>query len=113
AAISKIQTMTQDNVAATEKAVFSVSQSTELANRSGQALVEIVGRVEVAADQVRAIATAAEEQSATSEEINRATDEINQIALEASQVMDQATSAVLEVATMASRLNSIIESMSG
>ncbi|OIQ51381.1 Methyl-accepting chemotaxis protein PctC [Pseudodesulfovibrio hydrargyri] len=112
-AISKIQAMTRDNVAATEKAVFSVSQSTELANDSGRALAEIVGRVEVAADQVRAIATAADEQSATSEEINRATDEINQIAIEASQVMDQASNAVLEVATMASRLNGIIESMGG
>ena len=112
-AITKIQAMTRDNVAATEKAVVSVSQSTDLANDSGKALVEIVARVEVAADQVRAIATAADEQSATSEEINRATDEINQIALEASQVMDQASNAVLEVATMASRLNGIIESMGG
>jgi methyl-accepting chemotaxis protein len=112
-AITKIQDMTQENVVATENAVSSVSRSTELANQSGQALAEIVGRIEAAADQVRAIATAAEEQSATSEEINRATDEINQIALEASQVMDQATSAIQEVAAMASRLNSIIESMGG
>ena len=112
-AITKIQSMTGENVAATEKAVSSVSRSTELANDSGRALAEIVGRIEVAADQVRAIATAAEEQSATSEQINRATDEINHIALEASQVMDQATCAIQEVASMASRLNSIIEGMSG
>lgn len=111
-AITKIQDMTQENVVATEKAVSSVSRSTELANDSGQALSEIVGRVQVAADQVRAIATAAEQQSATSEQINRATDEINQTALEASQVMDQATDAVQEVASMASRLNVIIEGMS-
>jgi len=112
-AITKIQAMTQENVIATEQAVSSVSHSTELANQSGRALAEIVKRIEAAADQVRAIATAAEEQSATSEEINRATDEINQIALEASRVMDQATSAIQEVAAMAARLNTIIESMAG
>lgn len=110
-AITKIQNMTQENVTATEQAVTSVTRSTDLANDSGRALSEIVGRVETAADQVRAIATAAEEQSATSDEINRATDEINQIATEASQVMDEASQAVQEVAAMASRLNAVIEGM--
>ena len=113
ASITKIQDMTQENVTATETAVSSVSRSTELANNSGQALTDIVNRIEVAADQVRAIATAAEEQSATSEEINRATDEINQLSLEASQVMDEAAKAIQEVAAMASRLNVIIEGMGG
>ena len=109
--ITKIQSMTKENVAATERAVQSVSKSTELANDSGRALSEIVSGVEMAADQVRAIATAAEEQSATSEEINRATDEINQIATESSQVMDEASKAIQEVAAMASRLNNVIEGM--
>lgn len=110
-AIARIQSMTKDNVVATEKAAVSVSRSTELANDSGKALSEIVSRVENAADQVRAIATAAEEQSATSEEINRATDEINQISVETSQIMQEAAQAIQEVATMASRLNAVIEDM--
>ncbi|CCH47979.1 methyl-accepting chemotaxis protein [Pseudodesulfovibrio piezophilus] len=110
-AIVRIQSMTKDNVLATEKAAESVSRSTELANDSGKALHEIVARVENAADQVRAIATAAEEQSATSEEINRATDEINEISMETSNIMREASAAIQEVATMASRLNSVIEEM--
>ncbi|MUM76036.1 PAS domain-containing protein [Pseudodesulfovibrio sp. F-1] len=110
-AIERIQTMTRDNVAATDRAAKAVAHSTELANESGRALKEIVGRVDNAADQVRSIATASEEQSATSEEINRATDDINRISLETSQVMLESSQAIQEVASMASRLNSVIERM--
>jgi methyl-accepting chemotaxis protein len=110
-AISRIQSMTKGNVAATEKAVKAVAHSTELANESGRALKEIVSRVDNAADQVRSIATASEEQSATSEEINRATDDINRISMETSQVMLESAQAIQEVASMASRLNSVIERM--
>ncbi len=110
-AISQSQSMIKESIVATEKAVDSVTQSTELAGQSGKALREIVGGVEIVADQVRAIATAAEQQSATSEEINRATDEINSVATEASQIMDEASGAIREVASMASRLNVVIEGM--
>jgi methyl-accepting chemotaxis protein len=110
-AIDRIQSMTRDNVAATERAAKAVSHSTELANESGRALQEIVSRVDNAADQVRSIATASEEQSATSEEINRATDDINRISVETSQVMVESSKAIQEVASMASRLNSVIEKM--
>ncbi|MEF2230510.1 MAG: methyl-accepting chemotaxis protein [Pseudodesulfovibrio sp.] len=110
-AIGKIQTMTKENVAATEAAAASVGRSTELANESGRSLKEIVSFVDNAADQVRAIATAAEQQSATSEEINRATEEINRISVETSQVMNEAAQAIQEVSSMASRLNTVIEDM--
>jgi len=110
-AIGKIQAMTRDNAAATDEAAASVGRSTELANESGRALGEIVALVENAADQVRGIATAAEEQSATSEEINHATEEINRISMETSQVMNEAAKAIQEVASMAMRLNSVIEEM--
>ncbi|WP_027177192.1 methyl-accepting chemotaxis protein [Maridesulfovibrio hydrothermalis] len=108
-AIVKIQNMTKQNIAATEGAAQSAHRSSELANESGQTLTEIVQLVENAADQVRAIATAAEQQSATSEEINRATEDISRISLETSQVMGEAAGAIQEVATMASKLNSVIE----
>ncbi|SOB57608.1 Methyl-accepting chemotaxis sensory transducer [Pseudodesulfovibrio profundus] len=110
-AIARIQSMTKNNVVATEKAAQAVSRSTDLANESGQALADIVARVETASDQVRAIATASEQQSATSEEVNRATDEINKIAMETSHIMRESAQAIQEVATMASRLNAVIEDM--
>jgi methyl-accepting chemotaxis protein len=112
-AIRRIQEMTGRNVGATDQAAQAVARSTDLARESGKALLEIVGRVETASDQVRIIATAAEEQSATSDEINRATDEINNISMDTYQVMQSANEAIQEVAVMASRLNSVIEDMAG
>ena len=108
-AIAKIQNMTRQNISATEDAADSAQRSSELANDSGQTLGEIVKLVVNASDQVRAIATAAEQQSATSEEINRATEDISRISLETSQVMSESANAVQEVAGMASRLNRVIE----
>ncbi|WP_432735370.1 methyl-accepting chemotaxis protein [Maridesulfovibrio sp. FT414] len=108
-AINKIQTMTRQNISATEDAAGAAHRSSELANESGRTLAEIVKLVVNASDQVRAIATAAEEQSATSEEINRATEDISRISLETSQVMSESASAVQEVASMASKLNAVIE----
>lgn len=108
-AISKIQNMTKQNIGATEDAAKSAQRSSELANESGQTLAEIVTLVVNASDQVRAIATAAEQQSATSEEINKATEDISRISLETSQVMSESANAVQEVAGMASSLNTVIE----
>jgi methyl-accepting chemotaxis protein len=112
-AIRRIQEMTGRNVGATERAAQAVERSTDLARESGKALLEIVGRVETASDQVRIIATAAEEQSATSDEINRATDDINHISMDTYQVMQSASEAIQEVAAMATRLNAVIEDMAG
>ncbi|WP_291326395.1 methyl-accepting chemotaxis protein [Desulfovibrio sp. UCD-KL4C] len=108
-AINKIQGMTTENIKATEDAAESAHRSSELANESGKTLTEIVQLVENAADQVRGIATAAEQQSATSDEINRATEDISRISMETSQVLDEAAKAIHEVASMASKLNSVIE----
>ncbi|OEU64846.1 MAG: chemotaxis protein [Desulfovibrio sp. S3730MH75] len=109
--ISKMQSMTQENITATEDAAQSAYKSSELANESGQTLEEIVHLVENAADQVRGIATAAEQQSATSEEINRATEDVSRISMETSQVLEEAAKAIQEVASMASKLNLVIEDM--
>ncbi len=108
-AITKIQNMTKQNVSATEAAAESAQNSSELAHESGRNLSEILTLVGNASDQIRAIATAAEEQSATSEEINRATEDISRISLETSQGMSESANAVQDVAGMASKLNSVIE----
>ena len=89
-AIRGIQDGTHRNVANFDRAVQSVGAATDLAKRSGEALAAIVGLVEAAADQVRSIATAAEEQSAASEEIGRTVDQINRISGETAQAMPRA-----------------------
>ena len=110
-AIDSIQSSAQHNIDATGKAADEVNRSTELAQRSGEALAEIVTKIERTADQVRSIATAAEQQSAASEEINRSTEGINRIAAETADAMGQSARAVTELADMAQRLKTVISGM--
>jgi methyl-accepting chemotaxis protein len=112
-AISGIQRGTADTVTMVEQASAAVEQATALAKRSGDALGEIVAVVETAGDQVRAIATAAEEQSATSEEINRAVEAISRIASETAQAMGQSAQAVTELAAQAHELNTLVADIKG
>ncbi|EKO41255.1 MAG: methyl-accepting chemotaxis protein, partial [Solidesulfovibrio magneticus str. Maddingley MBC34] len=111
AAISGIQQGTRKNVDNFEAAAKLIGQATEQAGVSGAALKEIVALVEDATDQVRSIATAAEEQSAASEEINRSVDDINRISTEVSEAMSHSARAVAELADQAQELRSLIASL--
>ncbi len=110
-AIQGIQQGTRMNVGNMEEVARTVVDATKLATQSGQSLQEIVDLVENASDQVRSIATAAEEQSAASEEINRSIEEVNTISTETSNAMNQAAQAVSEVARQVQVLQALIEEM--
>jgi methyl-accepting chemotaxis protein len=110
-AISGIQDGTRRNIGNVDRAVDMITQANTLAAKSGQALGEIVTLVERTADQVRSIATSAEEQSASSEEINRAIEDINRVSSETSEAMTQSAQAVTELAEQALALKSLIENM--
>ncbi|WP_034632815.1 methyl-accepting chemotaxis protein [Maridesulfovibrio bastinii] len=88
-----------------------VQSSTDLADKAGSALQKILETVADTADQVRAIATAAEEQSATTEEINRSTEEVNRIAIETSESMEQSTRVTNELAKQAEELIQLINEL--
>ncbi len=107
-AIKGIQQGTRKNVDNFEGAAKLIAEATELANASGESLKEIVTLVEEATDQVRSIATAAEQQSAASEEINRSVDDINRISSDVSEAMRQSAQAVAELAGQAQVLQSLI-----
>ncbi len=110
-AILNMQSGTNQNVAATEAAVTSIQESTELAMKAGEAMHTIQESVTTAADQIRSIATAAEEQSATSEEVNRATDEINIISSETARAMGESREAIGELTNLAGSLKQLIGRM--
>ena len=82
--------------------------SRNAASRSGQALEEIVATVEATGDQVNAIATASEEQSAASEEINQTIVEVNDMSRQTAGAMAEASKAVSDLAAQAQRLNELI-----
>ncbi|QLA16905.1 methyl-accepting chemotaxis protein [Desulfolutivibrio sulfoxidireducens] len=112
-AITDIQSAAQRNMEATDRAASAVGQSTDLAQTSGEALRRIVELVQDVAGQIREIATAAEEQSAASEEINQAIGEIRSISQGTSETMAESTLAVRNLHSLASRLNDVMEGMSG
>ena len=110
-AIRAIQQSTVKNMEGVDLAVTRIKEATELAHQSGQALHEIVLNVENSSDQVHAIATASEQQSATSEEINRSILEVNGISTQTTQAMSYAASAVVQLNNEANKLLAMIKEL--
>ncbi|WP_421902634.1 methyl-accepting chemotaxis protein [Maridesulfovibrio sp.] len=75
--ITSIQGLAKQNIEGMRTAVEAIGGATEHSRSSGEVLSEIVNLASNAAGQVQSIATAAEEQSATSDEINRSISEID------------------------------------
>lgn len=110
-AIRGIQGGAKKNIENVDLAVSRIDSATTLANESGDALDAIVHLVDLTTDQVRSIATASEQQSATSEEINRAVEDVNRISSETSDAMRQSSQAVSELAHQAQVLKRLIDQM--
>ena len=109
--ISAIQHSAKINIEEVDRAVTSVGEATELANSSGEALQQIVDLATANSSVVTSIATAAEEQSATSEEINSAIEQINRITGETTDGMVQSSEAVQELSRMAQELRRVMEGL--
>ncbi|MDL2210382.1 methyl-accepting chemotaxis protein [Desulfovibrio sp. OttesenSCG-928-O18] len=109
--ISAVQQSARINIDEVGKAVASVAEANTLANSSGEALNEIVSLAAANSSVVASIATAAEQQSATSEEISRAIDEINQVVGETTEGMVQSSAAVQDLSRMAQELRRVMEGL--
>ena len=110
-AIKAIQESTAKSMTGVDNAVERIGEATELASQSGAALEEIVATVETTADQVNAIATASEEQSAASEEINQSIVQVNDMSRQTAEAMAEAARAVSDLAAQAHGLTELIEAM--
>ena len=110
-AIKAIQESTAKSTASVDNAVAQIEEATGLANESGRALEEIVTTAETTADQVNAIATASEEQSAASEEINHSILLCNDMSRQIADAMDEAAKAVSGLAREAQELSELIHEM--
>ncbi|WP_291327503.1 methyl-accepting chemotaxis protein [Desulfovibrio sp. UCD-KL4C] len=96
----------------TNKAVISINETKELSEESGKALIKISELVELTSGLVTSIATAAEEQSATSEEITRSTNEISEISELTVEQMNLASSSIETMTAQVDELKSLIRSLS-
>ena len=110
-AITDIQQHAQTNVASVERAAADIVAGTEIAVESGEHMKQIVTIIESTSVQVDSIATASEEQSATSEEINSAVSDVTRVAQETADGMDQAREVLIEVSGLVQELDSLIHGM--
>lgn len=104
--IKAIQNETKSAVQAMEEGVAEVEKGTEGAARSGKALEEILVQINEVNMQVAQIATAAEEQTATTSDI---TNNIHQM----TTVVSESANAAHESATAAARLFQLAEELKG
>jgi len=109
ASIKGIQTSAQINIKRVAEAAMGAEDATNIANVSGEALKEILKLVNANSILISGIATAAEEQSATSEEINSSIEDINKIAIETADGMKQSSVSVHKLAEMAQELRDVLD----
>ena len=109
--IADIGSGVKENIVGMDAAVVAVGDATTLAGKAGAVLRHIVDMVETATDEVRSIATASEQQSATSDEINRALTDINHISDETAQGMDDAKRELAKLEDSTGELSTVIASL--
>ncbi|MDR3073889.1 MAG: methyl-accepting chemotaxis protein, partial [Deltaproteobacteria bacterium] len=107
--IKNIQSATAVNIQRTGQASESTARATKIASVSGEALGEILQLANATSALISSIATAAEEQSATSEEINHSVDDINSITEETASGMRESAQAVHDLSAMAQELKALLE----
>ncbi|MGV6997066.1 methyl-accepting chemotaxis protein [Desulfovibrio sp. QI0430] len=110
-AVNEIQAGTRKNISSVETVVKAIENAAALSSHSGDSLKNILGFVDQVNDQVQSIATASEQQSATSEEINRSVEQIATISAETAQAMEQASTAVSDLMQQTQILHQLIKDM--
>ena len=109
--IADIDSGVRENIVGMDAAVTAVGEASALADKAGASLRHIVAMVETATDEVRSIATAAEEQSATSDAITQAIADINRISDETSQGMEEAERELAKLEESSGALAALIASL--
>jgi len=106
--IKNIQNETKRAVVAMEEGVNEVSSGTAEAEKSGQALHEILTLANAVTEQASQIATAAEEQTATTQEITNNILQITDVVQQSATSAQQSANAAQQLARMADTLQSIV-----
>ncbi|WP_320170341.1 methyl-accepting chemotaxis protein [Maridesulfovibrio sp.] len=109
--ISSIQSLARQNITGVRTAVEAIASAAEKSRVSGGVLSEIVSLASNAAGQVQSIATAAEEQSATSDEINRSISEIDSLTEENARNSLLAAESAKELSSEVNTLVALVEEL--
>jgi methyl-accepting chemotaxis protein len=108
AMIKAIQQETTDSVAAMKAGVMEVERGTNEARSSGGALQEILDGIKTLSQQINHIATASEEQSATTCTISRNIQNISDVITSTAKGTEESAIAARHLASLAEELNSLV-----
>lgn len=106
--IKAIQQETQQSVAIMDESVVQVEQGSTHAAASGRALDEILTIITSVTDQIGQIATAAEEQTATSREISHSVLDLNDMAQQNNHALQETSIAAHDVSRQAEELKQLV-----
>ena len=106
--IRSIQGETKNAVRAMEEGVKEVEQGTKEAERSGEALEAILSQINTVAGQVQQIATAAEQQTATTLEITNNIQQISQVVQRNAGGAQESAEATLQLDGLAKNLQELV-----
>jgi methyl-accepting chemotaxis protein len=106
--IKAIQKETRDAVAAMEEGVIEVGKGTGSSRKSGLALEEIMEKINEVSMQVSQIATAAEQQTATTVEVAANIQQITEVVHQTAQGADETTAAAARLSSQAHELNQLV-----
>ena len=110
-AVTAIQQSAETSVSLVDATVKTIDAATGFADKSGEALTKIVGMVDQTADEVRAIASASEEQSAASAAINKSLEDVNFIAKSTADSMEVAAREMALLRTQAQDMAKLVEEL--
>lgn len=106
--IKAIQSETRGAVSAMDEGVKEVERGTSEAFKSGQALKEIIEQVNAVTMQISQIATAAEQQTATTSEISTNIQQITQVVQSTSNGAHESANAASQLSDLAENLQRIV-----
>ncbi len=110
-AIRIIQNHTHESSKTMDTTIVAVQKATNEVQNAGETLSGIVNLSVSTAEEVAAIATAAEEQAMTTKDINRTITDSSQLAQNLAVSMEEATDTVKNVSLQASMLREVIENI--
>jgi len=106
--IKAIQKETQEAVKAMEAGVHEVEKGAVSSQKSGKALEDILERISEVTMQVNQIATAAEEQTATTGEVTSNIQQITEVVHQTARGADETAGAAAQLATQAQDLQNLV-----
>ncbi len=107
--VQEIQSYTKQAVASINEGTEEVKEGKDLAQKAGEAILNIVEKTNIVVDEINQVATASEEQSSTSEQVSQNITMINNVSSETLIGIQQVATATYELNQMTENLQALLK----